>query len=657
MAREELRLDLDIATKKAQANLQAAARETKRLGKDFEDTRTAGEKFASAMENAVESMRTEVTGATNAVERMTAALGPEAVAAAEKAGGSVEGLVADLRRLGFTYDEVAAEADSFAATIRNTQGELGRLDSSGARVVSSLDNVNRSGEQTRSVFANLVGNSVQDLGALGGVAGTAGVAMGQLAEYAVDGNISLSSLGKFVGPMALVGAGLFAVSQNAKASAEHIAAMEQAMENLSTVADDMVAQTTFDLIFNSLLEGGPMAAIDQLANNNLPGLKRAYDLLTESGQVSGDMQRYMAEAIYEAERAARQAEETTRRYGQSWTESSQLGIDAAEAVDRALQQNRANAEKLSRDEQDFQEEAHRRRMASITEWLDVLDKVPAEQQTEIRAALNRGDYNAVEGLLNQLIRDRVAAIYVSLNQGRTAGRGSAQGTGDKNTTTWGGSFGTPTYSGGGGGGGSSSGGGGGGSASDPMAEWDSAVANLFEIGGYSEEDYRAYLQMRLAMYEKHQDEYVRFFNEIKALDDAKARALQDQVDAEKKAADEKIKILEDEQRERERIANEQAALLERQKNREFAFWLEEQGLKASDMIRRGEVTDAFYDNLKARGWTEREDDGIDAIWRPSTSDTSTSSTSTTVVNNYFPPGVAPSQVAAATVDFRRRGGR
>ena len=50
-------------------------------------------------------------------------------------------------------------------------------------------------------------------------------------------------------------------------------------------------------------------------------------------------------------------------------------------------------------------------------------------------------------------------------------------------------------------------------------------------------------------------------------------------------------------------------------------------------------------------------DGIDAIWRPSTSDTSTSSTSTTVVNNYFPPGVAPSQVAAATVDFRRRGGR
>ena len=39
-------------------------------------------------------------------------------------------------------------------------------------------------------MANLVGNSSQDLGELGGVAGTAGVAIGQLGEYAVDGGTS-----------------------------------------------------------------------------------------------------------------------------------------------------------------------------------------------------------------------------------------------------------------------------------------------------------------------------------------------------------------------------------------------------------------------------------------------------------------------------------
>jgi len=58
----------------------------------------------------------------------------------------------------------------------------------------------------------MVGNSVQDIGALGGVAGSAGVALGQMAEYAADGNISLGGLAKVAGPLAGLAVGFQVIS-------------------------------------------------------------------------------------------------------------------------------------------------------------------------------------------------------------------------------------------------------------------------------------------------------------------------------------------------------------------------------------------------------------------------------------------------------------
>lgn len=72
-----------------------------------------------------------------------------------------------------------------------------------------LDGVHDSGDQSRSVLANMAGNTAQDLGEVGGVVGSLGVGLGQLAEYATEGNIKLSNLAKVAGPMAgLAAAGL-----------------------------------------------------------------------------------------------------------------------------------------------------------------------------------------------------------------------------------------------------------------------------------------------------------------------------------------------------------------------------------------------------------------------------------------------------------------
>ncbi len=75
-----------------------------------------------------------------------------------------------------------------------------------------IDKVRDSGDQSGSVLANMVGNSVQEVGELGGVAGPAGMALGQLAEYATEGNISLAGLATVAGPMACVSAAVLGVS-------------------------------------------------------------------------------------------------------------------------------------------------------------------------------------------------------------------------------------------------------------------------------------------------------------------------------------------------------------------------------------------------------------------------------------------------------------
>lgn len=47
-------------------------------------------------------------------------------------------------------------------------------------------------DQSRRVYARMLGNSVQDLGALG----AAGMSIGELATYAAEGSITLAALRK-----------------------------------------------------------------------------------------------------------------------------------------------------------------------------------------------------------------------------------------------------------------------------------------------------------------------------------------------------------------------------------------------------------------------------------------------------------------------------
>lgn len=101
---------------------------------------------------------------------------------------------------------------------------MDRLEGSTRRAATGIDNVRDRGDKSRSVLANMVGNSAQDLGALGGIAGSTGVAIGQLAEYSAEGDIKLKNLvttgGAMIGVGLLLSAVMGDVAKEAKAAAE-----------------------------------------------------------------------------------------------------------------------------------------------------------------------------------------------------------------------------------------------------------------------------------------------------------------------------------------------------------------------------------------------------------------------------------------------------
>ena len=112
-----------------------------------------------------------------------AALGPELAGQAD-----VGSIVGDLQRMGLTFEEIVADADKLAASLKELdQVQVKGLDSG----LGGVEHEARRASTTRpaasrSVLANMVGNATQDLGALGGVAGSAGVAIGQMGEYMAD---------------------------------------------------------------------------------------------------------------------------------------------------------------------------------------------------------------------------------------------------------------------------------------------------------------------------------------------------------------------------------------------------------------------------------------------------------------------------------------
>jgi hypothetical protein len=232
------------------------SRAVKDIVSGLDDTESAGKRVAGAMKQLAGDAEASFRDSRDAADRLAAALGPEMVSKIEAGGRSVDSYITELQRMGLTFDDIRTDVDELADAIRRvdtTRSSIDGLKAPLKDVDGGLREVRDSADQSGSVLANMVGNSVQDLGALGGVAGTAGMALGQFAEYATEGNISLSGLGKVAGPMVGVGLAIagatWAIGQWQQAAED---AAEES-ENLRT-AQEALAEGNFDDAAKTLAE-------------------------------------------------------------------------------------------------------------------------------------------------------------------------------------------------------------------------------------------------------------------------------------------------------------------------------------------------------------------------------------------------------------------
>lgn len=213
------RLEFDIVTdpSKGIAGLKQFAGAAKKamgdVNNSLDDTTTSAQKVAKALSGLAGDIETEMKGAAQAADALGKALGPEIAGRA-----NLDQVVADLKKMGLTFDEITADADALAAGLKDldrvqVQAKgLGEVESSAKRAKGGIDEVGKSADSSKSALANMIGNSAQDLGAMGGAAGSAGVAIGQMAEYMADAALEGETLTAVMANFARVALPILAIA-------------------------------------------------------------------------------------------------------------------------------------------------------------------------------------------------------------------------------------------------------------------------------------------------------------------------------------------------------------------------------------------------------------------------------------------------------------
>lgn len=265
--------------------------------------------------------------------------------------GSVEENLRDVKAL---YDQL----DGKTGTVR-LEANTSDLDAGLTRARTGIDDVGRSASSSRSVLANMVGNSTQDLGALGGIAGSTGVAIGQMGEYMADASADgdkfstiLRNFGKVAVPIAAVAAGIQVLAQGSKQAKESAEDLAEAFEDLTSATNEQVLATLAQSFLDAAVHGNDLReTYNDLAQDNIIGARRLLDVALAAGATEEQMT-FLTDAISNAERAAAQAADSQERYGDALdtTTTAATGTrDAADLIASSIELARSNVERFGDD--------------------------------------------------------------------------------------------------------------------------------------------------------------------------------------------------------------------------------------------------------------------------------------------------------------------
>jgi hypothetical protein len=278
----------------------------------------------------------------------------------------VEGIAQDLLDRNPWVAEILADTDAAKTDLEGLQAKLketgdvattegGKVGKASKGAAGEIAKVGSEADQSKSVLANMVGNSASEIGELGGIAGTAGQAIGQLGEYATEGNISLAGLAKVAGPMAALSVATLAVAQGAKQAAAANKRLTESIDDLSTASDEAALASVTDMMVDQFVAGKDLAGVwDRIAEGNIEGARRLHDLMLEQG-LSETQTKGLRDAIEKLDTAAINGDATAEKYGKRWGEVSTAQADAKTKADdlKDALDDLAGALDIERAAQDF----------------------------------------------------------------------------------------------------------------------------------------------------------------------------------------------------------------------------------------------------------------------------------------------------------------
>jgi hypothetical protein len=233
--------------------------------------------------------------------------------------------------------EVKADIGSAHADLDRVQQDLKDTGGAAKDTGGHVKTMGNEADQSGSVLANMVGNSAGEVAELGGVAGTAGMAIGQLGEYATEGNISLKGLAKVAGPMAGLTAVTMALAQGAKQAAEAEKKLGEEIDALSTASDEAALQGLTGMMLDQFKAGHDLSDIwTKITEQNIEGARRLLALMEAQGATT-EQTKGLTAAITAHDEAAARAKETTDKYGDAVTDAATDTDVLASAQDRAKQ--------------------------------------------------------------------------------------------------------------------------------------------------------------------------------------------------------------------------------------------------------------------------------------------------------------------------------
>ncbi len=250
---EQLRLVIDVVNKNAIKGMGDLKKAAKGVSDELDDTRSAAKRVADELDRRADEMAADLKASEKAAEALGAALGPEL--AAKIGSAKLDSFIGDLKRAGLSFEQVEADAESFAQSLRKMDAaadSVKNVDKAMARVGETTDN-------TRSVVANFAGNAAQELPGVAAAMGPMNMAIGQFAEYAAEGNIKLENFVQAAGGLVVAGAVLKNISDRMAAVAKIDAFKEKSVEGYADALKD--ARGEVEAIQKALEEAGKVEFI------------------------------------------------------------------------------------------------------------------------------------------------------------------------------------------------------------------------------------------------------------------------------------------------------------------------------------------------------------------------------------------------------------